>query len=456
MATPRRVAIIGAGAGGLCAARHLLAAGIEVEVFELGSHIGGLWVYENDTGRSPAYRSLHINSEAKVTAYPDFPFPEGTKLFPSHEQVHRYLQLYADRFGVTEHIRFNTEVTRVAPADVGGWQVTLGDSTERSFDGVVVATGHQSDPSHPPFRDDFTGTYLHAHGYRTPEPFLGDRVLVIGTGNSGLDISADVCGVAETTFLSARSPVLIMPRMLLGVPTARVMKRIERRWMPWPVRRRLRILVSRLAHGPMERWGFVTPKTETHPAGHQTLMSYIAYERIKVCPGVERVDGTEVTFADGTTEQVDTMIAATGYELRLPFLDDELVPVRGRRVDLYKRVVPPGLDGLYLVGYFNVSGGANIRMMDIQARWVASIESAKVDLPDEATMRRWIEDEKAELAERFPHSPRYGLELDPIAYPEAVREELDGAAPGREGSDRPRSSAVERALAAPRRWLSNR
>jgi dimethylaniline monooxygenase (N-oxide forming) len=196
------------------------------------------------------------------------------------------------------------------------------------------------------------------------------------------------------------------------------------------LRRQLRILISRLAHGPMERWGFVTPKTETHPAGHQTLMAHIAYERVKVRPGVQRVDGTEVTFTDGTTEQLDTIIAATGYNLRLPFLDDALVPVRERRVDLYKRVVPPGLDGLYLVGYFNVSGGANIRMMDVQARWVAAIESGEVNLPDEATMRRWIEDEKAELAERFPDSPRYGLELDPVAYPKAVQEELKGS-PGR-------------------------
>lgn len=427
MSTRRRVAVIGAGAGGLCAARHLLAAGIDVEVFELGSYIGGLWVYENDNGRSPTYRSLHINSEAAVTAYPDFPFPEGTKLFPSHEQVREYLLAYADHFGVTEHIRFNTEVRDVTPLEEGrGWGVTLGDGTEKIFDGVVAAAGHQADPSNPPFADDFTGRYLHAHSYRTPEPFLGDRVLVIGTGNSGLDIADDVCGVAETTLLAARSPVLIMPRMLLGVPTARVLKKLERRWMPWPVRRWLRITVSRLVHGPMERWGFVTPRTETHPAGHQTIMAHIAYERIKVRPGVASVAGTRVTFEDGATEDVDTMIAATGYELRLPFLDDELLPIRDRRVDLYKRVVPPGLQGLYLVGYFNVGGGANIRMMDIQARWVTALETGETHLPDETTMRRWIEEEKAEIARRFPDSPRYGLELDPVDYPKSIREELAG------------------------------
>ncbi|NBO42478.1 MAG: FAD-dependent oxidoreductase, partial [Betaproteobacteria bacterium] len=96
--TQKRVAVIGAGAAGLCAAKHLLASHHEVVVFEMGSQVGGLWVYENDNGISPAYRSLHLNSEARVTAYQDYPFPEGTPLYPDHWQVHNYLKAYADQF----------------------------------------------------------------------------------------------------------------------------------------------------------------------------------------------------------------------------------------------------------------------------------------------------------------------------------------------------------------------
>ncbi len=87
-----RVAVIGAGAAGLCSARHLLNRGVETVVFEIGSCIGGLWVYSNDNGLSPAYDSLHLNSEARVTAYNDFPFPEGGPLYPDHRKVREYLE----------------------------------------------------------------------------------------------------------------------------------------------------------------------------------------------------------------------------------------------------------------------------------------------------------------------------------------------------------------------------
>ncbi len=148
-----RVAVIGAGAAGVCAARHLLQRRLEVTVFEMGSCIGGLWVCENDNGRSPAYRSLHINSEASVTAYPDFPFPEGTPLFPPHAVVRSYLESYARAFGVDRHIRFRSQVVRVEPVAEARWEVVLADGRSEVFDAVVAAPGHQAEPSHPPFRE---------------------------------------------------------------------------------------------------------------------------------------------------------------------------------------------------------------------------------------------------------------------------------------------------------------
>ena len=426
--SPRNVAVIGAGAAGLCAAKHLLGKGMAVTVFEVGTRIGGLWVYENDNGLSGAYESLHVNSENKVTAYKDFPFPESAPIYPDHVQMAQYLVDYAERFDLRRHIRFNSKVAAVEQQAGAGWQVTIADGTREPFDAVVVATGHQGVPSHPPFAGEFTGEYLHSHSYRVPEPFKGKEVLVVGAGNSACDIASDICTVTKSTTMAARSPVLLMPRMFLGVPTSRVLGKIEKPWMPWAIRRRMRELIARMAHGRMEQWGFVTPKTRTHPAGHHLLIGHFIWNRIKAKPGIARVSGDVVTFNDGSSKRFDTLIAATGYEVHLPFLSAQLSPMKGRWLELFHQVVKPGVAGIYFVGFFNVSGGGNIRMMDDQCEWVAGIEAGALKLPDQAVMDQAILKEREAIARLYPDSPRYALELDPRVYRASLAGEMRRAA----------------------------
>ena len=414
----RKVAVIGAGAAGLCAAKHLLAQGMNPTIFEWGSRIGGLWVYENDNCISPAYLSLHVNSENKVTAYQDFPFPSDAPLYPDHKQMVDYFEAYADRFQLRKHIRFHSKVNRVRRDDASGgaWWVQVNDLPEEKFDAVVVATGHQGVPSHPPFAKDFSGQYQHSHTYRVPEPFRDKNVLVIGIGNSACDIASDICTVTASTTIAARSPVLLMPRMFLGVPTSRVLGKLEKPWMPWPIRRWFRILVSRMAHGTMEQWGFRTPQTRTHPAGHHLLMGHFIWGRIKAKPGISRVNGNAVTFDDGTQQKFDCVIAATGYNVDLPFLDATTSPVQGHWLNLYHRVVHPTQKNLFFVGFFNVSGGGNVRMMDDQSHWIAQLMKGAMKLPSQAQMQKEIERERDDIKKLYPDTPRYTLELDPVAY----------------------------------------
>jgi hypothetical protein len=434
---PKRIAVIGAGAAGLCAAKHLLARDLQVTVYEIGSKVGGLWVYENDSGLSPAYKSLHLNSENLVTAYSDFPFPPGSPFYLNHWQVHRYLESYAQHFDVQRHIRFRSKVVSISRAgSAGKWRVMLENGTEEQFDGVVVATGHQGVPSHPPFAKDFKGEYLHSHVYRVPEPFRGKRVLVVGMGNSAVDIAADICTVTAATTLAARSPVLIMPRMLFGKPASRFFAKVEKPFVPWPVRRWVRRFVVWMVHGRMEQWGFVPPKKRTHPTSHPSLMSHFVWNRIKGKPGIAEVKGKEVRFADGSVETFDTLIAATGYLVDAPFLPRDVGLLDGHWLNLYQRIVVPGVEGLYFVGFFNLSGGGNIRMMDLQSELVAAVASDDVELPDPARMRADIEQDRRHMRKLYPDSPRYGLELDPREYGAALRAELRRA--------RRRSDAAER------------
>jgi cation diffusion facilitator CzcD-associated flavoprotein CzcO len=419
----RHIAVIGAGAAGLCAAKHLLSRGHRVTVFEHGSHVGGLWVYENDNGMSPAYQSLHLNSENKVTAYEDFPFPPGSPLYPDHVQVTAYLRAYAEHFAVMPHIRFNSPVTTVEPVDHAGqrtWRVEVSGQAAETFDAVVVASGHQNVPRHPPFAGEFTGQYLHAHDYRVPEPFKGKKVLVVGIGNSACDIASDIAPHTSDAVVAARSPVLLMPRMFLGVPTSRVLAKLEKPWMPWTWRRLIRTTVSRLAFGTMEQWGFRTPKTRTHPAGHHLLMGHFVWGRLRAKPGIAKVQGRQVIFDDGSSETFDTLIAATGYLVELPFLPATCSPMEGHWINLYQRIVHPQQPGLYFVGFFNVSGGGNIRMMDDQSRWITDLVSGSATPPSPQAMRDDILADRALVQSRYPDSPRYGLELDPLDYRQSL------------------------------------
>ena len=170
----------------------------------------------------------------------------------------------------------------------------------------------------------------------------------------------------------------------------------------------------------MEQWGFRTPNKRTHPAGHHLLMGHFVWGRIKAKPGIAAIQGHDVRFDDGTVQAFDSIIAATGYRVDLPFLRPETSPVEGHWLRLFHRVVHPQQPGLYFMGFFNVSGGGNIRMMDDQAQWIAGLVNGRCGLPSVAEMNRAIDQERITIQKLYPDSPRYGLELDPVAYRQAL------------------------------------
>jgi dimethylaniline monooxygenase (N-oxide forming) len=415
------VVIVGAGAAGIAVARRLLQAALRIVILEAGSYVGGLWEIDNDNDLSVAYESLHINSEPRTTAYPGFPFPPGTPLFPDHRTVLRYLNDFTDAYDIRRHIRFNSKAVGVERDANGQWTVRLdsGDSYEARH--VVIASGHLGVAAHPEeFRANYEGEYLHVSEYRRPQPFTGKRVLVVGLGNSGLDAASDLVSFAASVDNAVRSPVLVMPRMVLGMPTARLLGYINRPWLPEIVKRQVQRTISRIFHGRMEQWGLRTPTTKTHPASSLTYMPAVAYGYIKVRPGIESVSGRRVTFVDGTSGEYDAVIAATGYYIHLPFLG-EFAPVEDRRLDAYKRILHPDWEGLYFVGFFNANGGPNISLMDVQAEYVTALVTGVLKRPTRAAMLDDIEIERDHLRENYPSAERYGLELESGRYIKQMR-----------------------------------
>lgn len=411
------VCIIGAGSSGITTAKALKERGVPFDVFEIGSALGGMWRYENDNGLSSAYRSLHIDTSRRNLGYPDFPIPDTYPDFLSHEEVLRYLEDYARHFGIGPQIRFRTRVDRVAPGDgdaTGAWTVTLAGGEVRRYRAVIVANGHLWDPRWPDFNGRFDGRVLHSHHYRTAAPFEGQRVLVVGIGNSAVDIAVDVCKSARTTLLSTRRGAWIMPKYIMGFPSDRWSAFLGRK-LGLPTRA-VRALMQRLMYmavGDQRRYGLprpAHPMWREHATLSQELLPYVGHGWIRVKPDVAELDGTGVRFADGSTEPVDSIIYATGYRTTFPFLDASLF--RGDDVTaLYRRMAAPRLPGLYFAGLVQPIG-PTIPLVEIQGRWLAALLSGAMRLPDAAAMDREIARHSAARQRRYLGSARYALEVD--------------------------------------------
>jgi len=419
----RRFAVIGAGAAGLCIAKYLIQSGFEdVTVFEIGTQIGGLWCYRNDSKRSAAYRTLHINTARNVTNFSDYKFSNDVQLFPDHWDMHRYLVSYADHFAVSQRIRFNSRVVDVQPTEryrpeAPEWRITLENGEIETFDRVIVASGHLSVPMHvPEFRDNFTGQYLHSHDYREPEPFVGKRICVVGVGNSACDIASDVCVLSPHTVMVARSGVMIAPKLIFGRPFTDVTMKLYKPWVPDKLRRWMIRTLVHILHGRMADLGFKELQERAHPTTSAVLVQHVAYRRVIVKQGIDRIEGQRIFFNDGTSEEFDVMIAATGYLIDLPFIPPSVVPVENNSVDLYKRMCAPDWKGLYFVGLLNSTAHSLNMIFEYQSRWICALERGQATLPSSDEMRADIEAKKQYVRKYFRHSPRHTIEEESLLY----------------------------------------
>ncbi|WP_341895951.1 NAD(P)-binding domain-containing protein [Ferrovibrio terrae] len=423
-----KICIIGAGSSGIAAAKALKQKGLDFDCFEKGSDIGGNWRYDNDNGVSAAYRSLHIDTSRKNLQYPDFPTPDDLPDFPSHWQVMQYLEDYANHFGIRPHIRFRTSVTKVEPTADGQWTVTLESGETLTYRAVIVANGHLWDTRLPDFPGSFSGLQIHSHAYKTAAPFDDKRVLVVGIGNSAVDIAVDLCRRARSVHLSTRRGAWIMPKYILGIPTDRWGAFLSRKLkLPTVLARMIVNKLMYLTVGDQRRYGMPTPKHpmwREHATISQELLPYIGHGWIRVKPNVARLDGARVHFADGSAEDFDAIIYATGYKTSFPFLDPALFQVKDNEApQLYRRMRALNQPGLYFVGLVQPIG-ATIPLVEIQSRWLAGVLAGEIALPAQEAMQSEVREHWRGVKRRYVDSARYTLEVDYRDYATDLRADM--------------------------------
>jgi dimethylaniline monooxygenase (N-oxide forming) len=421
MSGKKSIGIIGAGAAGVCGAKHMLEAGCDVTVYEIGSNVGGMWVYNNDNGRSSAYKTLHINTARDLTNFSDLRFSPKVPPFPSHWDMAKYLKDYADHFGVTPNIRFNTKVVSIKPAATHTaakprWRVETDTGTVTEHDSIIVATGHLTKPLEvPAFRDGFKGEYLHSHHYKEPAAFVGKRVCVVGVGNSALDIASDLAMTSPGVTLVARSNALIIPKLAFGRPFWDTIQPFYKPWVPaWVRTKALKALVY-VIQGDMAELGFPSTAKKVHATSNANIVNHIKYHRVTVKQGIEKIDGRNITFVDGKTAEFDTLIAATGYLIDLNFMDQTVIRNDDNALDLYMRIAPPDWPGLYFLAFFNSDTALNW-ICEGQIRWIREFEMGRAKLPSKDEMQAEIEQRKQWVRTNFKDTPRHGIEVEHLPY----------------------------------------
>jgi len=403
----------------LAVAKNFKQRGILFDCLEREDTLGGNWCYGKPA--SSVYRSTHLISSKQLTEYTDFPMPEDYPEYPSHRLVHEYLESYATHFGLNEHIEYGTAVQNVVSQGEGAWRVELVGGEVRHYRGIVIANGHNWDPRQPTFSGQFDGLQLHSCEYKTPDLLDGKRVLVVGAGNSGCDISVESASHADKTFHSMRRGYHYLPKFIRGMPVDAVGEWALRLRLPTWLRRRLAQRVMHLVNGSPEVIGLPKPDHklfETHPIINSQLAYHVGHGDIAIKPNVAELCGDRVRFEDGSEEAIDVIVYATGFKITIPFIDPKELNWKADRPDLYLNVFHPQRDDLFIAGLIQPDSG-QWGLVDCQAQLIAEYLQG-LDASKRSAF--WFQKQKAEQQSqlnrgiRYIDSPRHLLEVEHFTY----------------------------------------
>ena len=367
--------VIGAGPAGLAAAAELKRVGIPAVVLDAAEEVGSSW------GRH--YDRLHLHTARALSSLPGYAIPRARGQWVARDDFRRYLADYAAHHGLD--VRLGAAVTGVTRHDDDSWSVESAGSSIRT-PLLVVATGYNHTPSLPewPGLEQYAGRVIHSSEYRSPATLDAQSVLVVGPGNSGAEIAADLAGSGITTRLSVRTPPNIVRRSVLGIPSQVLVLSVSP--LPARVADRIARLLQRVTVGDLGRFGLpyasrglvtAMERDDSTPTIDVGLIDAVRSGRVTVVPAVASFTRDAVILADGAELRPDIVVAATGYTRGLEELFGGLnvIAPSGRpRINAAQQL--RSKPGLFFLGYSNPLTG-NLRQLGIDARAIAKVVTAR-------------------------------------------------------------------------------
>uniref|UniRef100_A0A8D0G4U9 Flavin-containing monooxygenase n=1 Tax=Sphenodon punctatus TaxID=8508 RepID=A0A8D0G4U9_SPHPU len=416
----KKVAVIGGGSSGLCVIKCCLDEGLEPTCFESSDDIGGLWRFKEDpeADRASIYKSVIINTSKEMMCFSDYPIPEEFPNYMHNSKIMEYFRMYAKHFNLLKYIRLKTKVCSVQKRpdfpSTGQWDVvteTDGKKESSIFDGILVCTGHHTHP-HMPLHC-FPGMGLTILKNTTPKLLpikyhppsslcLAQVFLSTRRGAWVLNRVGDE-GYPVDIVLTSRAKAFFSQQMTKSMVNAWAEKRLNARFnhSHYSLRPQHRIL-------------------NQHPTINDDLPNRIISGRVLVKPNIREFTETAAIFEDGTKENIDVVVFATGYSFSFPFLEN-CVRVVENEVSLYKFVFPPHLEKptLAIIGLVQPLG-AIMPISEMQARWATRVLTGLAKLPSASDMMADITQKKVDMAKRYVKSPRHTIQVDFVEYMDEV------------------------------------
>ncbi|KAI9119279.1 hypothetical protein K1719_009954 [Acacia pycnantha] len=352
--------IVGAGPSGLAVAACLKHEGIPSLILERSGCLASMWEFNT-------YDRLRLHLPKQFCQLPLLPFPKNFPSYPTKHQFLAYLKAYALHFGIKPAFN-NTVVSAEFDSRIGFWRVKTKqglkkEMTEYVSQWLIVATGENAEAVVPQIEgmDDFIGPRIHTSSYKRGNEFSGKKVLVVGCGNSGMEVCLDLCDHNAHPSLVVRDTVHILPQQMFGKSTFGLSMCLLK-WFPIRLVDRFLLLMSRLMLGDTAQYGLNRPKVgplELKNLNGKTpvldvgTLSQIKCGNIKVCRGISRLNKHDVEFVDGKVENFDAIILATGYKSKVPSWLKER-EMFNEKDGLPRKGFPNGWkgeNGLYSVGF---------------------------------------------------------------------------------------------------------